>query len=107
MEPLSSDELILGSAEMGGSEGTGGHTVDRWKRKEAIKTIAGYVQALSLLSLAAVESLENNLSNILSDEKAADFFETPVKGMLLCYKHSAPASFSFVFWTLSHSHRCC
>lgn len=74
MEPLSSDELILGSAEMGGSEGTGGHTVDRWKRKEAIKTIAGYVQALSLLSLAAVESLENNLSNILSDEKAVFFF---------------------------------
>lgn len=102
MEPLSSDELILGSAEMGGSEGTGGHTVDRWKRKEAIKTIAGYVQALSLLSLPAVESLENNLSNILSD-----FFETPVKGMQLSCKHSVPASFSFVFWTLSHSQHCC
>lgn len=70
MEPLSSDELILGSAEIGGSGGTGGHTVDRWKRKEAIKTIAGYVQALSLHSLATMESLENNLSDIPHYERA-------------------------------------
>lgn len=70
MEPLSSDELILRSAEIGGREGTGGHAVDRWKRKEAIKTIAGYMLALSLLSLAPVESLENNLSNLLRYEHA-------------------------------------
>lgn len=75
MEPLSSDELILGSAEIGGSEGTGGHTVDRWKRKEAIKTIAGYVQALSLLSLAAVESPENNPSNLLHCEHAVQLLK--------------------------------
>ena len=31
---------------------------DRWKRREAIWTIAGYVQALSVLNLAAVVSLE-------------------------------------------------
>lgn len=62
MEP--SDELILGSAEIGGREGTGGQTADRWKRKEAIRTMAGYVLALSLLSLVAVESQEGNLSNL-------------------------------------------
>lgn len=55
------DELSLGSSEIRASEGTGGHTVDRWKRKEAIKTIAGYAQALSPLGLAAVESLEKNV----------------------------------------------
>lgn len=63
-QELSSSELILRSAETGGSEGIAGHTVDRWKGKEAVLTIAGYVQALSLLSLAAVESVENNLSDI-------------------------------------------
>lgn len=50
--------LSLGKQQIGGIEATGGHTVDRWKRKEAIKTIAGYVQALSPLGLAAVESLD-------------------------------------------------
>lgn len=72
---MSPDELILGSAEIAGGEGTGGHTVDRWKRKEAIKTIAGYVQALSLLSLAAVESLENNPSNLLRCEHAVQLLK--------------------------------
>lgn len=56
VEPLSPDELILGSAEIAGSQGTGGHTVDRWKQKEAIKTIAGYVQALSPLILAIYQT---------------------------------------------------
>lgn len=68
---MSSDELILGSAEIGGRERTGGQAVDRWKRKEAIKTIAGYVQALSLLCLAAVESLQNYPSNLLHWEHGA------------------------------------
>lgn len=76
--------FFRGSAEIGGREGTGGHTVDRWKRKEAIKTIAGYVQALSLLGLAAVESLKNNPSHILAYEHtdiSNNISEAPTKGM--------------------------
>lgn len=65
MEPLLSDELILGSEMIAGSEDTGGHAVDRWKRKEAMKTIAGCAQAISLHRLAATESLEKNVSNLL------------------------------------------
>ncbi|CAB1417324.1 unnamed protein product [Pleuronectes platessa] len=39
--------MMVVKGKTGGSEGTGGHSEDRWKRKEAIRTIAGYVQALS------------------------------------------------------------
>ena len=73
--------------------------MDRWKRKEAIKTMAGYVRALSLLCLDAVESPENNPSDILRHEPAIvskNFFGVPVKGMQPSCKHLVPSSFSFV-----------
>lgn len=58
--------------------------MDRWKRKEAAQTMAGYVQGLALLTLAAVESVENNLSDILHNEHAVIgniFYDVPVKEM--------------------------
>lgn len=70
MEPLQSDELILGSEEIGDSEGTGGQTVDRWKRKEAIRQWQDMCRPFPYSARPSVESLENNLSNLLRLERA-------------------------------------
>lgn len=53
--------------------------MDRWKRKEVIKTIAGYVLALSLLSLAAVESLRKNVSNLTNLSRNMQYFQLFLK----------------------------
>lgn len=48
--------------------------MDRWKGKEAIKTIAGYVLALSVCSPVAVESPPKHLSDLVHWEHGV--FET-------------------------------
>lgn len=64
--------------------------MDRWKRKEAIKTMAGYVQALSLFSLSHkkkicfMRNMQYFETQFFLDSKKK---KVPVKGMQFNFKH--------------------